>query len=141
MSRLADKIQERRGIRVRNFKTMAEIRKAVPEIVATYNQTFVENWEYVPVTPKEAEAVADQMLQITRPELVKVIVNREDQIVGFLVAFINVGRALQRCQGTALSVWVVPSVARDETHRVPGREWDGHPGRVSWLGGQHCHVQ
>jgi hypothetical protein len=99
MSRLSDKIQERRGIRVRNFKTMAEIRKAVPEIVATYNKTFVDNWEYVPVTPKEADAVADQMLQITRPELLKVIVNREDQIVGFLVAFINVGRALQRCRG------------------------------------------
>jgi GNAT superfamily N-acetyltransferase len=102
MSLLADKIQERRGIRVRNFKTMAEIREAVPEIVGTYNQTFVENWEFVPITPREAEVVADQMLQITRPDLVKVIVNREDQIVGFLVSFINVGRALQRCRGRLL---------------------------------------
>jgi hypothetical protein len=99
MERLADKIQERRGIRVRNFRSMAEIRKVVPEIVGTYNRTFVENWEYVPVTHKEAEAVADQMLQITRPGLLKVIVNREGEIVGFLLAFINVGHALQRCRG------------------------------------------
>jgi hypothetical protein len=99
MSRLADRIQERRGIRARNFKSMSEIRKVVPEIVETYNKTFVENWEYVPVTAREAAVVADQMLSITRPELIKVIVNREDEIVGFLVAFINVGRALQRCRG------------------------------------------
>jgi len=99
MERLANKIQERRGIHIRNFESMAEIRKAVPAVVETYNRTFVENWEYVPVTPKEARAVAGQMLQITRPELLKVIVNREDEIVGFLLAFINVGHALQRCRG------------------------------------------
>jgi hypothetical protein len=99
MERLADKIQERRGIRVRSFKSTAEIRKVVPQVVDAYNNTFVENWEYVPVTRAEADAVADQMLQVTRPELVKVIVNREGQIVGFLLAFINVGRALQRCRG------------------------------------------
>jgi hypothetical protein len=99
VARLAAKIQERRGLRVRNFETRAEIRAAVPEIVETYNRTFTENWEYVPVTPEEAEAVADQMLQITRPEMVKVIVNREGEMVGFLLAFVNVGRAMQRARG------------------------------------------
>ena len=99
MARLSDKIQKRRGLRVCNFRTMAEVRRIVPEIVETYNSTFVENWEYVPVTAREADAVAGQMLQVTRPELLKVIVNRDGQIVGFLLAFINVGRALQRCRG------------------------------------------
>jgi hypothetical protein len=99
MARLSDKIQQRRGIRVRNFQTKAEVRQIVPEIVETYNNTFVENWEYVPVTAREAEAVAGQMLQVTRPEMLKVIVNRDEEIVGFLLAFINVGRALQRCRG------------------------------------------
>jgi len=99
MARLSDKIQQRRGLRVCNFRTMAEVRRIVPEIVETYNSTFVENWEYVPVTAREADAVAGQMLQVTRPELLKVIVNRDGQIAGFLLAFINVGRALQRCRG------------------------------------------
>ena len=67
-----------------------------------YNQTFVENWEYVPVTREEAEAAAAQMLQITRPEMIKVIVNKDEEIVGFLFAFINVGRALQKCRGLLL---------------------------------------
>jgi GNAT superfamily N-acetyltransferase len=99
VARLAEKVQERRGLRVRNFKTKAEIRAAVAEVVDTYNRVFTENWEYVPVTRQEADVVADQMLQITRPEMVKVIVNKDDQIVGFLLAFINIGKALQRCKG------------------------------------------
>jgi hypothetical protein len=102
MARLAAKIEERRGIRARTFKSKAEIRAAVAEIVNTYNGTFTENWEYVPVTRAEADAVADQMLQVTRPDLVKVIVNKDDQIVGFLLGFINVSRALQRCKGRLL---------------------------------------
>ena len=52
-----------------------------------------------PITRAEADAVASQMLQVTRPELIKVIVNKDDQVVGFLLAFINVGKALQRCGG------------------------------------------
>jgi len=99
MAQLAAKIEQRRGLRARNFKSKAEVRAAVAEVVDAYNRTFTENWEYVPVTRAEADAVADQMLQVTRPELVKVIVNKDDQIVGFLLAFINVGRALQRSRG------------------------------------------
>jgi GNAT superfamily N-acetyltransferase len=99
IARLAEKVQERRGLRIREFRNKAEIRSAVAEVVETYNRVFVENWEYVPVTREEADVVADQMLQITRPEMVKVIVNKNDQMVGFLIAFINVGKALQRSKG------------------------------------------
>lgn len=99
ISRLAEKVQERRGLRVRRFKSMAEVRAAVSEIVDTYNSVFVDNWEYVPVTPEEGRSVAKQMLQITTPEMMKIIVNKDDQMVGFLTTFINVGRALQKCRG------------------------------------------
>ena len=99
ISRLAERVQERRGLRVRRFKSMAEVRAAVSEIVDTYNSVFVDNWEYVPVTPEEGRSVAKQMLQITTPEMIKIIVNKDDQMVGFLTTFINVGRALQKCRG------------------------------------------
>ncbi len=99
IARLAEKVEQRRGIRAKSFKSMAELRATVMDIVELYNRTFTENWEFVPVSKEEAEAVADQMLQITRPEMIKVIVNKDDEIVGFLFTFINVGRALQRCRG------------------------------------------
>jgi hypothetical protein len=99
MARLAAKVEERRGLRAKVFQSKAEVRAAVSNIVDTYNSVFTENWEYVPVTQEEAEAVADQMLQITEPRMVKVIVNKEEEIVGFLLAFINIARAMQKCQG------------------------------------------
>lgn len=102
IARLASQVQERRGLRVKSFSSMAEVRASVVDIVNMYNDVFTENWEYVPVTAEEAQAVAEQMLQITRPEMLKVIVDKQDRIVGFLFAFINIGRALQRCRGRLL---------------------------------------
>lgn len=99
VAELAQKVQQRRGLRAMNFSSAAELKRRIPEIVEAYNSTFTENWEYMPVTPQEAKAVAGQMLQITRPDMIKVIVNEEGQIVGFLTAFLNVGKALQRCRG------------------------------------------
>jgi hypothetical protein len=99
VARLADRIEERRGLRARKLRTMAEVRSVVMELVEAYNSVFTENWEYVPVTSEEADAVAAQMLQITRPEMIKVIENREGELVGFLLSFINIGRAMKRCNG------------------------------------------
>lgn len=99
IERLADRIAERRGLRARELRTMADVRAVVMELVEAYNSVFTENWEYVPVTREEADAVAAQMLQITRPEMVKVIENREGELVGFLLSFINIGRAMKRCDG------------------------------------------
>jgi hypothetical protein len=99
ISRLADRVRARRGLKAHVFGSMVEVREFVEDLVNMYNEVFVENWEYVPVTPEEADQVADQMLQITRPDMLKVIENGDGQIVGFLLAFINVGRALQRCRG------------------------------------------
>ena len=101
IARLAEKVQERRGLKVKQFHSKADLRAAVMGMVDAYNHTFVENWEYVPVTPEEAAAVANQMLQITRPEMIKLI-TKDDQIVGFLLSFLNIGKALQRCQGRLL---------------------------------------
>jgi hypothetical protein len=99
IARLASKVQERRGLRIKNFGSKDELRAHVMDILEAYNHTFTENWEYAPVTREEAESVAAQMLQIARPEMIKMIVNRDEQIVGFLFSFVNVGRALQRCRG------------------------------------------
>ena len=102
IARLAEKVEQRRGLRAKDFASKAELRATVLKIVNTYNHTFTDNWEYVPVTPQEAESAASQMLQITRPDMIKLILDKEDQIVGFLFSFINVGRALQRSKGRLL---------------------------------------
>ncbi len=98
ISRIAARVQKRGTLRVRRFRNKRELLRAIPEIGQAYNNSFLHNWEYSPVTPKELDFVVEKLLAIADPHLIKVILHG-DEMVGFLLAFPDVSAALQRMKG------------------------------------------
>ncbi len=96
--RLADKVKERYGFRIEQYRSKKELRAIVPKVVETYNQSFVDNWEYVPITPAEAKVIAKRLLDIIEPGLVK-LVWKGDELVGFLLCYPDISAAIQRTGG------------------------------------------
>lgn len=96
--RIADKVKERYGFRIEQYKSKQELRRVVPKVVEAYNASFVDNWEYVPITPEEAEVIAKRLLDIIVPELVK-LVWKDDELVGFLLCYPDISAAIQRTRG------------------------------------------
>ncbi|MBN1992936.1 MAG: hypothetical protein JW953_09530 [Anaerolineae bacterium] len=99
VTRIAERVKQRRKLRVKTFSSKAEVRRWVPALVDAYNKIFVNNWEYVPVTPEETQELAGRMLQIVDPEHIKFVVNEADEIVGFLLTFLDISLALQQTGG------------------------------------------
>lgn len=95
---LADKVKEHKGITIKTFRSKKEIRAMAPYIMQCYNDTFVNNWEYIPVLESEMYAILDRMLAIVRPELIKLAM-RGDEIIGFLFGFPNINEAIQETHG------------------------------------------
>ena len=91
-------MKERRGFRVVRFRTKAELRAVAPKIIAAYNAAFSENREFVPIAGGDAERIANRLIDMTQPDLIKVVAKGED-IVGFVLGFPDVSAALQRCGG------------------------------------------
>lgn len=98
IGRIAERARWRSNLHVLRFRTRQELRQWAGRLGRAYNQTFVENWEYVPLTEREIKFVVDNILLVAVPKLIKVIA-REDEIVGFAFAFPDVSAAMQRCQG------------------------------------------
>lgn len=96
--RIADKVKERYGFRVEQYASKKELRSIVPKVVEAYNQSFVDNWEYVPITPEEADVIAKRLLDIIVPELVK-LVWKGEELVGFLLCYPDISAAIQRTGG------------------------------------------
>lgn len=96
--RVAKKVKERRGFEVLRFQSKDEMRAFVPRVVEAYNAAFSENRGFVPVTGEEAEVIAGRLLDMTQPDLIKVVA-KGDEIVGFLFGFPDVWKALRRCRG------------------------------------------
>jgi GNAT superfamily N-acetyltransferase len=96
--RIAQKMKERRGYQVLRFHTKDELRAAAPRVIEAYNAAFAENREFVPITGADAKKITNRLIDLTRPELVKVVA-QGDHIIGFALGFPDISAALQRCKG------------------------------------------
>jgi GNAT superfamily N-acetyltransferase len=99
--RIAERAAKRSGFSVVRFKNRKEMRSWASKIGKAYNQTFVNNWEYYPLSEREIAFLTDNILSIADPKLIKVIVHGDDAI-GFLFGFRDVSAAIQRSKGQVL---------------------------------------
>lgn len=98
MAEVARRVIERGKFKVINFKNKQQIREIADELGAAYNNTFINNWEYYPMTKGEIDLLLRNLLDVVNPKLVKII-TYEDKIVGFFIAFPDISKALKRHNG------------------------------------------
>jgi hypothetical protein len=98
VERITQRVMQRGGLQVKRFRNKKELIAWAPRIGKAYNEAFVYNWEYYPLTQREIDFVVDNIMTIADHRLIKIIVHGED-VVGFLFAFHDVSAALQRSKG------------------------------------------
>lgn len=96
--RIAARVLARGNLRVVRFQRKRELRAWAERIGEAYNQAFVENWEYYPLSGEEIQFVLDNLMLVADPRLIKIIAHGE-KVVGFLFAFPDLSAALQRARG------------------------------------------
>lgn len=101
VQRIAQRVLERGDLSVKRFKSKRELIQWVQRIGMAYNDAFVSNWEYYPLTPREIKFVVDNIVTVADHRLIKIITHGQD-VVGFLFAFPDVSAALQRAKGNLL---------------------------------------
>ncbi len=99
--RIAERARRRSGLVVQRFRSKSEMRRWAPRIGQAYNQAFIHNWEYYPLSEREISFLTDNILTVADPRLIKVITHGQ-QAVGFLFAFADVSAAIQRSKGRLL---------------------------------------
>ncbi len=98
--RVAEKVRRRYDLRVVTLRSRKDVRYWAPKVGQAYNETFIHNWEYYPLTEREIAFLAQNLQMVVRPELMKLIVHgAEARVVGFLLGFPDVSEALQRARG------------------------------------------
>ncbi len=96
--RIAERVEQRGVLSVKRFSSKRELIQWAQRIGTAYNNTFVNNWEYAPLTEKEVKFVVDTIINVADHRLFKIIVH-DDKVVGFLLGFPDVSAALQRSRG------------------------------------------
>lgn len=96
--RVAKKVKERKGFYVKNFQSKSDLLQEAPRIRQVYNEAFSGSEGFRPITEEEMKVIANQMLSIADPRLIK-LVFQGDNVIGFLFAYPNVWRGLQKSKG------------------------------------------
>jgi hypothetical protein len=136
VERIAKRALERGGLQVKRFSSKKELLAWAARIGIAYNQAFVKNWEYYPLTQREIDFVVDNIMMVADHRLIKIITHGED-VVGFLFAFPDVSAALQRARGKLHPLSMIDlmlDMKRTQTVAVNGMgilpEHQGHGGNA-----------
>jgi hypothetical protein len=95
---IADKVKERRGFSIKTFKSKREALSAFRDIGSLYNQAFVDNWEYCPITKEELNVLAEHLKAIVDLKLAKLVM-KDGKMVGFVLAYPDISLAIQKTRG------------------------------------------
>lgn len=95
---IAARVENRGTLKVKRFKDKKELVTWASRIGKAYNDSFVNNWEYFPLSQHEIDFVMQNVMVVADPRLIKIIMHGED-IVGFLFAFPDLSAAMQRARG------------------------------------------
>jgi hypothetical protein len=98
VERIAKRVLQRGNLWVKQFKTKSELVSWAQRIGKTYNNTFINNWEYYPFTQGDIDYAVQNVFMVADHHLIKLIMHGND-IVGFLFAFPDASAALQRAKG------------------------------------------
>jgi hypothetical protein len=95
---LAERVKQRRGFWVKQLKSKAEMREWIPQIRQVYNTAFVDIPGFVPLTEDEVQMIANRIISVADPRLIKLVFKGEEMI-GFLFAYHNISAGLRKARG------------------------------------------
>ena len=136
VKRISERVMERGHLEIKMFKNKKELLQWADRIGTAYNNAFVKNWEYYPLSQKEIDFVVENIMTIADHRLIKIITHGED-VVGFLFAFYDVSAAMQRAKGKLFPFGLIDillEMRRTKTVSVNGMgilpEFQGHGGNA-----------
>lgn len=115
---IAEKVKERKGYWVKTFQDKKELREWVKPLGEVYNKSFAKVRDFYPITEEELQVIASNLISVAVPELIKFIMSG-DKLIGFILAYPDIGEALQRVNGRLFPFgWMSLMRAQKTTRRL-----------------------
>lgn len=97
--RTASLVEERYGLRTLKVKRKQELLPYARKMLKMLDVAYHNLYAYAPLTDAQIENYINQFFGFINKEFVSLVIDREDQVVGFGVSMPSFTRALQRCNG------------------------------------------
>ena len=99
---LAEKIQQRKGYRVLEFANKKAMLRRAPEVLDLMLEAYRNLHDFTPITDGQKDYYIKKFFPYLDKDLVKVVVNSSDEVIGLFVAIPSLSKALQKTKGRLL---------------------------------------
>ena len=100
--KVANMIIKRYGLKIILFERKKDLDPYKKKIMDLFNDAFAELFGTYPFTPEMKQFYIDKYFPILNPKFVKVILGKNDEIYGFILAMPSLSKAMQKAGGKIL---------------------------------------
>ncbi len=100
--KVAEIVRQRMGVTIKTFKTNKEMLPYAHEMFTLFNVAFGELFSFVPLDEKMKEFYIQKYIPILSPRFVKLIFDKENTLIGFIIALPSLSKAMQKAKGKLL---------------------------------------
>lgn len=118
------KIEERHrrnesGLRVVEFTSRRKVRPYIHPVLKLVNMTFTEIYGFWPYREDEMDDFANRFLYLINPRYIKAVVNREEEVVAFIVGMSDMSEGIRKARGRLLPFgWIHLVLAARRTRQL-----------------------
>lgn len=99
VKRVSEIVKQRNGFHIINFKTKKEIVSYADKVFAIFNQAFDGLFSTFRFNNKMKKFILEKFMPVLNPKYVKIILNREGEVGGFIICAPSLSKALQKAKG------------------------------------------
>lgn len=100
--RLADRIKQRGSLKVLEFKRKRQMVRRGEELFYLLDEAFDEIYGSVPLSDRQIKYYVNKYILYVHKNLLKAVVNENNEMVGFMIAMPSLSRAFQKAKGRLL---------------------------------------
>ncbi|NIA12495.1 MAG: hypothetical protein GWP08_00345 [Nitrospiraceae bacterium] len=99
IARLVKRVKDHGRFRALEFSNARELRKRMEQIFAVMEEAYSDLYDMVPFSTKQRDYYIKKFSLILNKDLLKVVVDANDDVVGFAWAMPSLSKALQKAKG------------------------------------------
>jgi hypothetical protein len=99
VERLTKLVLEKYQLHLLKPLTVKELQPYIRKMFFLYNESFHDLFGFTALTEKQIEYYAKKYLRLIRPDLISLVIDNKDDVVGFGVAMPSLAKALQKTKG------------------------------------------
>jgi hypothetical protein len=102
VERLTRVVLQKYGLRLLKPRKVKELRPYIEKMFAMYNTAFHDLYGFTALTKKQIDYYSKKYLRLIRPDFISLVIDSQDDVVGFGVTMPSLAMALRKARGSLL---------------------------------------